>query len=70
MPNCYRLYKQDNISTKRRLILGQNQYTRYRTNGTSRTIGQGVAELYNYTRTKYTYIFTYLYTKRTDILTY
>ena len=33
-------------------------------------MGQGVAELYSYMRTKYTYIPVYLCTERTDILIY
>ena len=37
---------------------------------TSRTIGRGVAELYNYIYTKRTYVLTYSRTKRTDVLTY
>ena len=35
----YRPYKQDSINTKRGLVLGQDQYTRGRTNKTSGTIG-------------------------------
>ena len=67
---CYGPYKQDSTSTKRRLVLGQDQCTGYGTDKTSKTIGQGVAESHNYARTKYTYILTYLYTKRTDVPTY
>ena len=33
-------------------------------------MGQGVAELYNYVCTEYTYILIYLYTKRTNILNF
>ena len=36
----------------------------------SKTIGRGVAKLHNYIYIKYTHILIYLYTKRTDILTY
>ena len=35
------------MSIKRETILDQDQYTGYKTNGTSRAMGQGVAELYN-----------------------
>ena len=66
----YGPYKQDSISTKRRLILGQDQYIGYGTNGTSKTIGRGVAELRSYIYTKHTYVLTYSRTKRTDIPTY
>ena len=38
--------------------------------GTSGTMGQGVAELRSYTRTKHTDVLTYLRTKRTDVPTY
>ena len=41
-----------------------------RTDKTSETIGQGVAESRNYIYTEYTYVFIYLYTKRTDILNF
>ena len=34
----YGPYKQDSTSTKKRLVLGQDQYVRYRTNKTSKTI--------------------------------
>ena len=47
----YGPYKQDSTSTKRRLVLGQDQCTGCGTDGTSKVIGQGVAELYN--RTQY-----------------
>ena len=63
----YRPYKQDSTSTKKRLILGQDQYTGCRTNKTNKTIGRGVAELRNYTHTKHTYVLIYLCTKRTDV---
>ena len=59
----YGPYKQDSTSTKKRLVLGQDQCTGYRTDGTSGTIGRGVAKLYNYAHTKYTYVLMYLYTK-------
>ena len=36
---CYGPYKQDNTSTKKRLILGQDQYIRYKTNKTNRVMG-------------------------------
>ena len=67
---CYGPYKQDSTSTKKRLVLGQDQYTECGTNKTSKTIGQGVAELYNYIHTERTYVLIYLYTKHTNILTY
>ena len=35
----YRPYKQDSTSTKKGLILGQNQYIRSRTDKTSKTMG-------------------------------
>ena len=41
-----------------------------RTDKTSGTIGWGVAKLYNYIYTEYTYILIYLYTKCTDVLMY
>ena len=41
----YGPYKQNSISTKRGLVSGQNQCVKDRTDGTSKTIGQGVAEL-------------------------
>ena len=44
---CYGPYKQDSTSTKKRLISGQDQCTRGRTDGTRGAIGRGVAELYN-----------------------
>ena len=47
MERYYGLYKQDIISTKKRLILGKNQYTERGTDGTSGTMGWGVAELHN-----------------------
>ena len=43
---------------------------RYRTDKTSKIIGRGVAELYSYVYTEYTYIFIYLRTKYTDIPMY
>ena len=66
----YGPYKQDNTSTKRRLVLGQNQCIGYGTDKTSRTIGRGVAKSHNYIYTEYTYIFIYLRIKYTDILIY
>ena len=47
---CYGPYKQGSTSTKERLVLGQNQYARGRTNRTSKTIGQGVAKSHNKTQ--------------------
>ena len=44
---CYGPYKQDITNTKRGLVLDQNRYAGRRTNGTSGTIGQGVAESHN-----------------------
>ena len=70
MVRCYRPYKQDSTSTKKRLVLGQDQCARCRTDKTSGTIGQGVAELYNYIYTEHTYILIYLRTKHTDVLMY
>ena len=64
----YGPYKQDSTSTKRGLVLGQNQYARGRTNKASETIGRGVAELYNYIYTEHTHVLIYLCTERTDIL--
>ena len=55
---CYGPYKQDSTSTKRGLVLVQNQCARGRTIGTSGTMGRGVAESHNksevrgYTRTE------------------
>ena len=46
MDKCYGPYKQDSTSTKRRLVLGQDQCAKYRTNRTSEAIGQGVAKSY------------------------
>ena len=66
----YRPYKQDSTSTKRRLVLGQDQCARCGTDRTSEIIGRGVAESRSYVYTKYTYILIYLCTKRTDIPTY
>ena len=66
----YGLYKQDSTGIKRGLVLDQDQYARGRTNKTSETIGQGVAELYSYIYTKHTHILMHLYTKCTDILIY
>ena len=45
---CYRPYKQDSTSTKKRLVLGQDQYAKYKTDRTSGTIGRGVAKSRNY----------------------
>ena len=42
--SCYGPYKQDSTSTKRGLVLDQDQCAGYRTDGTSRAIGRGVAE--------------------------
>ena len=67
---CYGPYKQDSTSTKKRLILGQDQYAGYRTNKTSKTIGRGVAELRNYIYTEHTYVLIYLHTKCTNVLIY
>ena len=39
------------MSTKKGLILGQDQYAGYRTNKISKIMGKAVAELYN--RTQY-----------------
>ena len=36
---CYGPYKQDSTSTKKGLVLDQNQCAEYRTDGTSRAIG-------------------------------
>ena len=44
MSNCYRPYKLDSISTQRGLRKVGNQYTEYRTNGTSKAIRQRVAK--------------------------
>ena len=41
---CYRPYKQDFTSTKNRLVLVKNQCAGHGTDGTSGTIGRGVAE--------------------------
>ena len=46
-PNCYGPYILDSISTQRGLGKIGSQYTRYRTDGTSKAIGQGVAESHN-----------------------
>ena len=70
MTYCYGPYKQDSISTKRRLVLGQDQCAGCGTDKTSGTIGRGVAKSCNYARTEYTYVLTYSRTKRTDVLTY
>ena len=43
---------------------------KYRTNKTSGTIGQGVAELRNYIYTECIYILIYLHTKHTDVPMY
>ena len=67
LENCYRPYKQDSTSTKRRLVLGQNQCAGCRTDKTSRTIRRGVAESCSYIYTERTHVFTYL---RTHVLTY
>ena len=66
----YGPYKQDSTSTKKRLVLGQDQCTGCGTDKTSGTIGQGVAKSRNYIYTEYTHVLTYLCTKYTDILMY
>ena len=68
--SCYGPYKQDSTSTKKRLVLGQDQCAGYRINKTSKIIGQGVAKSHNYIYTEYTYILIYLYTKHTDVPMY
>ena len=45
--NCYGPYIQGSTGIKRELVLDQDQYTGYKTNGTSGAIGWGVVELYN-----------------------
>ena len=47
------------MSTKRGLILDQNQCAGHRTDGTSKTIGRGVAKSHSYIRTKHTHVLTY-----------
>ena len=42
----------------------------YKTDKTSKIIGQGVVELYSYAYTERTHVFIYLYTKRTDVPMY
>ena len=44
---CYGPYIQDSTSTKKGLILDKSQYAKYRTNGTSGAIRQGVAKSHN-----------------------
>ena len=67
---CYRPYKQDSTSTKKGLVLGQNQYTKGGTDETSGTIGQGVAKSHSNIYTKRTHVLIYSRTKYTNILTY
>ena len=67
---CYGPYKQDSTSTKKRLILGQDQYAECEIDKTSKTIRRGVAESRSYIYTEYTYILIYSRTKHTDVLTY
>ena len=51
---CYGPYKQDITSTKKGLVLDQNQCAGRRTDRTSKTIERGVAESHN----KVQYIYT------------
>ena len=67
---CYRPYKQDSTSTKRRLVLGQNQCVGCGTDRTSETIRQGVAESRSYIYTERTHVLIYSCTKYTDVPTY
>ena len=64
---CYGPYKQDSTSTKRRLVLGQDQCAGCGTDETSGTIGRGVAESRGHVRTKRTHVLMYSHTKRTDV---
>ena len=56
---CYGPYKQDSTSTKKRLVLGQDQYAGCEANKTSRTIGRGVAESRNHIYTECTHVLMY-----------
>ena len=66
----YRPYKPNSTGTKRGLVLGKNQYVQGGTDRASRIIGQEVAKSYSHAYTKCTHVLIYLYTERTDILTY
>ena len=50
---CYGPHIQGSTGTKRELVLDQDQCARSGTNGTSRTMGQGVAESHNQSRAAY-----------------